>query len=419
MTEGLRRAAVDRVERIKAGLVNVKAERYAAEARRPLAEHLAEYRTHLGAQGAGEKHADTKINRARRVLSLAGAAKIGDLTPARITAALGTLRAGGLNQQTLNHYVQAVKGLARWLWRDGRCREHALADLSTASAEGDRRRVRRALTPDEAVKLLRAASEGPKVRNLHGTDRAVLYGLALGTGLRSDELRTLTPERFHLDGDPPTVTVKACYAKNGKEAVQPLPPALETWLRPWLETRIPDYPVFGDLTVHTAKMLRVDLAAAGIPVQTSEGVVDFHSLRTTYITHVANSGASIKTTQTLARHSTPTLTFAVYARTTGREVSEAAAMLPESWRITDGEPIRNHRALPQPYGEGVLGRSVAVPGGLGSGVAPGAGEFVNPMAVRSFAGGMAGAVGEAPGGFEPPMEVLQTSALPLGYGARS
>ena len=26
---------------------------------------------------------------------------------------------------------------------------------------------------------------------------------------------------------------------------------------------------------------------------------------------------------------------------------------------------------------------------------------------------------EAPGGFEPPMEVLQTSALPLGYGAGS
>ena len=26
---------------------------------------------------------------------------------------------------------------------------------------------------------------------------------------------------------------------------------------------------------------------------------------------------------------------------------------------------------------------------------------------------------EAPGGFEPPMEVLQTSALPLGYGART
>ena|GEM_PF-1732236 len=26
-------------------------------------------------------------------------------------------------------------------------------------------------------------------------------------------------------------------------------------------------------------------------------------------------------------------------------------------------------------------------------------------------------VEEAPGGFEPPMEVLQTSALPLGYGA--
>jgi hypothetical protein len=26
---------------------------------------------------------------------------------------------------------------------------------------------------------------------------------------------------------------------------------------------------------------------------------------------------------------------------------------------------------------------------------------------------------EAPGGFEPPVEVLQTSALPLGYGAET
>jgi hypothetical protein len=37
--------------------------------------------------------------------------------------------------------------------------------------------------------------------------------------------------------------------------------------------------------------------------------------------------------------------------------------------------------------------------------------------VLSLAGG--GRRGEAPGGFEPPVEVLQTSALPLGYGAET
>ena len=65
-----------------------------------------------------------------------------------------------------------------------------------------------------------------------GPDRATLYALAIGSGLRSKELRTLTPERFNLAADPPTVTVRACYAKNGREAVQPLPAALADRLAP-------------------------------------------------------------------------------------------------------------------------------------------------------------------------------------------
>ena len=52
----------------------------------------------------------------------------------------------------------------------------------------------------------------------------MLYALALGTGFRAKELRTLTPERFNLDSDTPTVMGKSCYTKNGREAVQPLAP---------------------------------------------------------------------------------------------------------------------------------------------------------------------------------------------------
>jgi hypothetical protein len=67
-------------------------------------------------------------------------------------------------------------------------------------------------------------------------------------------------------------------------------------------------------------MLRVDLAAAGIPYETGEGVVDFHSLRVTSISFVVASGASVKTARVLARHSTASLTIGVYAKASLHDV---------------------------------------------------------------------------------------------------
>ena len=58
----------------------------------------------------------------------------------------------------------------------------------------------------------------------------------------------------------------------------------------------------------------VDLKAAGIAPETDSGIVDFHALRGTYVTHLVASGASVKTCQTLARHSTPSLTIGIYAK---------------------------------------------------------------------------------------------------------
>src|SRR5262249_5108398 len=62
-----------------------------------------------------------------------------------------------------------------WLWRDGRAREHYLAHLSTINPEADRRRLRRALTPEEAARLIDAAERGPVVMGMTGPDRARLY----------------------------------------------------------------------------------------------------------------------------------------------------------------------------------------------------------------------------------------------------
>jgi site-specific recombinase XerC len=210
--------------------------------------------------------------------------------------------------------MRVVKGFSRWLWRDGRVREDALAHLTSLNPDADRRHERRALTPVEQARLIRAAEAGPAVIKLSGPDRAALYRLALGTGFRANELRSLTPEAFQLGADILTVTVAAAYSKRRRDDVQPIRPDLADALRPWLSTKLPGKHVFGNQTGHTSLMIRTDLEAAGIAYRDgSDRVADFHSLRHSFITALAMCKAPVKVIQSLARHSTPALTLGVYA----------------------------------------------------------------------------------------------------------
>ena len=266
---------------------------------------------------------------AKKTLELAKVKRISELSLSKVQQAIQSLRDEGLSIETVNHHVRAVKGFARWLWKDGRAREHHLAHLATSSPESDRRRIRRALSPEEATRLVTAAETGPTVLGMTGPDRAVLYALALGTGFRAEELRTLTRDRFDLDSAHPTVTARACYTKNAKPAVQPLATTLAERLRPWLDTRASGAPVFDGMTGRTAEMLRADLKAAGIPYETDSGIADFHSLRGCYISYLVSSGASVKTCQTLARHSTPSLTIGIYAKASLYDIAGAVEKLPD------------------------------------------------------------------------------------------
>ena len=145
-----------------------------------------------------------------------------------------------------------------------------------------------------------------------GPERAALYRLALGTGFRADALRTLTPERFQLEGREPTVTVLACYSKNGKQAVQPIAREPAAGLKPFIEGKEIGKP-FLNVPSKTAQLLRHGLAQAGIPYQDNQGrYLDFHALRSSYITHLIKSGVNPKIVQMLARHSTITLTLDRY-----------------------------------------------------------------------------------------------------------
>src|SRR5205823_4689811 len=131
----------------------------------------------------------------------------------------------------------------------------------------DRRHDRRALSLAELGRLLESARDSAaKFRGLTGADRVMLYTAAMTTGLRADELASLTPASFDLSTSPPTATVQAGYAESGRMAVQPLPLAVAVALGVYLAGKRADCPVWpGTWPLKAAKMIRVDLVPAEIP----------------------------------------------------------------------------------------------------------------------------------------------------------
>jgi len=296
------------------GQIDPQTDAYAAHEARLLRDHLEDWHSYLVAKGATRQHAMLSRNRARRTIDLAHAVRISDLSPSKIQAAIKSIRDKDLSLRSIHHYTRAVKGFSRWLWRDGRARADSLAHLTSQNPDADRRHERRALEPVELIRLIGAAEAGPVVYKLAGPDRAMLYRLAMGTGFRANELRSLTPESFNPDDDPPTIIVRAAYSKRRRDDVQPIQTELAQVLLPWLRSKPPGKPLFANLTKHTADMLRIDLEAAGIPYRDASGrFADFHALRHSYVTALAKSNAPVKIVQTLARHSTPTLTLGVYS----------------------------------------------------------------------------------------------------------
>ena len=131
--------------------------------------------------------------------------------------------------------------------------------------------------------------------------------------MRAGELASLMPSCFDLTADPPVIRVQAAYTKNSEEACQPIPVALGAALERFLATKPQDGLVWpGTWHEKSARMLRKDLAVAKIPYKTEDGYADFHALRHGYISMLVKSGVHPKVAQTLARHSTITLTMDRY-----------------------------------------------------------------------------------------------------------
>jgi hypothetical protein len=104
-------ALVRKAELGKVGIVDP----FEEHARRPLADHLDDFRRSLVNKGSSERHAQQTVRRARRAIEGYGFVFIRDVAASRVQEWLADLRrADDIGLQTLNYYLRDVKSFTRW-----------------------------------------------------------------------------------------------------------------------------------------------------------------------------------------------------------------------------------------------------------------------------------------------------------------
>ena len=205
-----------------------------------------------------------------------------------------------LSPKTRHDFVASLKSFLSWCRKHNYLATDPLVGLS--SIEFQPTEDWRALTEVETQRLLQKCN----------TNHRLLYEVALCTGFRINEIRSLRVKNLDVTGS--CLRPDAATVKNRKRIRQPIPRGLADRLAFHVRDKDPD-----DLLIFVARHYTVnfivDLRRASIPRQTPEGLAVFHSLRKTYTTLLQQtSGASLVEAQKLTRHSDPRMTANTYTR---------------------------------------------------------------------------------------------------------
>ncbi len=361
------------VEQAKAGVLT-KAELAQADHQKAmLAEHFARYEEHLHGKGVTEQRVRTVRQRFNAIADWAGWTHLADLTGEDLER---FLRHQAEDQQmgagSRNGYREAAVAFANWAKRTKRLPENPFDDVPKADANVDCRRCRRAMSEDELRRLLDAAQRRPlheallirrgkrkgelgaKVSEARrerltrlGRERAMIYKTLALTGLRRNELASITVGQADLESGRPRLYLHARDEKSRRGSTIPLRSDLADDLRAHIADRLAqkrqEARKVGEAIPTSLEpsepllrlpegMLRVfdrDLAFAGIPKKDSRGwTLDLHALRKTYGTLLSKGGVPLRTAQAAMRHSDPSLTANVYTDPQLLDVAGAHDSLP-------------------------------------------------------------------------------------------
>ncbi|MDB5310437.1 MAG: hypothetical protein JWO38_4639, partial [Gemmataceae bacterium] len=394
------------VEQIKAGTLDRKTLDVARMAGVSLDEHLAAYERSLVAAEVSDVYRANVLRAGRKVSADCGFLTPADFNREAVENWLAARIGDGMSARSRNYYRESLVAFANWCVQTGRLTGHDLDRVPKADQKSDPRRQRRALTEDELTRVLAVAVVRPltdarmvrrgkrkgeafaelkaeTVARLQGLgrERGLIYKTLVLTGLRRNELRTLTVGQLDLAPGAAFLQLDAADEKSREGNAVAIRDDLAADLRRWLDdklaaaqttarerddlipVRLPADTLVFEVPAGLVRILDRDLKAASIPKRDDRGrTVDVHAMRTTFGTLLSKTGTSPRTAQAAMRHSDIKLTMGVYTDPRLLDVRGAVDRLP-ALPLPDGSiPTAAGAIRPTGTGDGsVSGPSVVAP----------------------------------------------------------
>jgi integrase len=286
------------LEHESAGLIPAKPERETAQS--PLLDLVSEYVNELTVLGRSADHLRHVRTRLRLLVRECRWTRLADVTPTSFQSwrKQQTTKA----PKTLNQYLDVLSAFWTWLRKQSRVTVNPFELVERVDTRGKERIQRRALSDAQVVQLLKVAGKNQ-----------LAYMLPLYAGLRRNEAKTLRWSDLVLGESVGLLRLHAAVNKNRKE--QSLP--LHRELAKALQQQKPANGKEDDLVlvngVPDMDEVRTDLEKAGIPFLDERGRrIDYHALRTTFITRLSTMKVHPRLAMELARHSDMRLTMKTY-----------------------------------------------------------------------------------------------------------
>jgi integrase len=202
----------------------------------------------------------------------------------------------------MRRYLATLSAFWTWLRKQSRVSVNPFELVERTDTRGKERIQRRALSDAQVVQLLQVAGKNQ-----------LAYMLPLYAGLRRNEAKTLHWSDLVLGDTGGLLRLHAAVNKNRKEQALPL----HHELAKALQQQKPANCKADDLVlvngVPKMKEFRQDLEKAGIPFLDERGHrMDYHALRTTFITRLSTMKVHPRLAMELARHSDMRLTMKTY-----------------------------------------------------------------------------------------------------------
>lgn len=389
-----------RAELIRSGVITAAEGDAADHACQPLSKHLDAYERHLRAKGGNPRRIAMVRRRLERLARECRFPRLNKMSAGPVERWLLKQADADMAAATRNTYRESAVCFGNWCRRTHRLTQNPFADLPRADQNVNRKHQRRALTVTELMRLLRIArlrplaeygrkisrndadptqsrrsratwkrepltyddidgavararealADNPElIAELErtGQERALTYKMLVLTGLRKNELASLTVAQLDLDGPVAYAILNAADEKNRNGSNIPIRADLAQELSTWLAQRLDDLreearkrgapipvrlPPSTPLLRIPAGLTRIfdrDLAVAGIPKRDERNrVVDIHALRVTFCSHLCAAGVPLRTAQAAMRHSKPELTANIYSDPKLLDIAGAINSLP-------------------------------------------------------------------------------------------